>query len=766
MINLTIDGQKISVPKGTTVYAAARQLGLDIPIFCYHDRMPPFGACRVCLVEVEKMGKLQTSCTLQATEGMVVNTQSALAAKGREEILEFLLINHPLDCPICDKGGECPLQDQTIKFGPGKSRFYEEKRHFKKPISLGPVLMLDRERCIVCARCTRFSDIVSGDHALELKDRGFKSEVGSPENGPIESKFIGNTIKICPVGALTSKTYRFQARPWDNAATPSTCSLCPVGCSMALDERDGEIVRTRSIENPKTNDVWLCDKGWFGYEFASHPDRLKTPLMRKNGKLSEATWEEAIASIASHIKASQKEGKLAALGGNPLTIEENYLYQQLVRKGFKTPHLDSRVGTPLLGLDQEGLPPGMKIQGSDFKELSFALLLGLDITEEFPVLWLRLKEAINQGTQTLFMGHYAPEVASHLNEIILHTPGDELHQLRQHFTKISQLTEKGKCAIFIGRQYLASPERRAILSELFKLNKDHLTINIMEGRGNSLGARFAGMHPELGPGNERLTSKGFNTLEILQAAAEGGWDYLHVAGANPAAKLPKTLWTKARKSIKFLVVQDLFLTETAKEADIVLPTTCFFEKDGHILNISGNFERLHPGTTPLNEVYSDGVLFEKIAEALGLLLSIDGNFSDAIAGSDNRALFAQNELTESPAGNGSLQQKNIPEGALAATFTQPLFDRGVRMLHNTRLRHLAKDPKVQIHPDEGHKLGIQSGDAVNLSYNDSAIEAIVNLDPRIAKGTILLPMGFEELNASALSPFLMNGIPVVINKIK
>lgn len=763
MINLTIDGQKITVPKGTTVYAAATQLGVALPVFCYHDRMPPFGACRVCLVEVEKMGKLQTSCTLQATEGMVVNTQSSLAAKGREEILEFLLINHPLDCPICDKGGECPLQDQTLKFGPGESRFYEEKRHFKKPLPLGPVLMLDRERCIVCARCTRFSDIVSGDHALEMKERGFKTEVGTPENGPIASKFIGNTIKICPVGALTSRTYRFMARPWDNASTPSTCTLCPIGCSMALDERDGEIVRTRSLENPEVNDIWLCDKGWFGYEFASHPDRLKTPLMRKQGALVEVSWEEAFAAIAANIRSARPE-KVAALGGNALTIEENFLFQKLVREVYKSPHLDARVGTPLLTLTQEGLPPGMKIPASNFKELSFALMLGLDITEEFPVLWLRLKEAINQGTQTLFIGHYAPEIASHLTETIVHTPGDELAQVLKYLPKISQLTENGKTAIFVGRQYLASPQRRAVLAELLKIKngRDNLTINIMEGRGNNLGARLAGMHPELGPFNELLSTPGMNTIEILKTAAQTGWDYLHVTAANPAAKLPKKLWSEALKATKFLVVQDLFLTETAREANVVLPTLCFFEKAGHFLNISGDVEQILPGAPPPKGIHSDGEIFMKMAETIGLSLAIPSNFSELLMQKMNAT--SVKSLPEGLA--NALSTEKPSETTLAATFIQPLFDRGVRMRHNLRLRHLAKDPKVCIHPEEGQKLAIQDGDIVNLSHDGSTIEAAMALDHRIARGTILLPMGFEELNSSALSPYMLNGIPIVVTKQK
>lgn len=419
LVKLTIDGRRVDVPKGTTVYQAATLLGIEIPIFCYHEKMPSFGACRMCLVEVEKMGKLQTSCTLEVAEGMVVKTDTCNAVKEREGILELLLINHPLDCPICDRGGECPLQDQALKFGPEKSRFYEEKRKFFKPKPLGPVLMLDRERCIVCARCTRFGEIVAGDHALEFIDRGFKTEVGTLNDRPVDSKFIGNTIMICPVGALTSQVYRFRARPWDNDSIESTCTLCPVGCSMILDSRDGEIVRTRSKENRKINDIWLCDKGWFGYEFTYHPDRLQKPLIRKNGKLIETSWDEALSAIKIGIEKGKDARGIAGWGGIPLTVEENYLFQSLMRDVIQTPHIDYRIGMPIRSLAEEGLTPGMEISFENIEELSFAALLGIDLTEEFPIGWLRLKQALNHGAEVLFLGHFAPEISTQLSKTIL-----------------------------------------------------------------------------------------------------------------------------------------------------------------------------------------------------------------------------------------------------------------------------------------------------------------------------------------------------------
>lgn len=742
MIRVTIDGKEVSVPKGTTVYTAAQKLGIEIPIFCYQDRMPPFGACRMCLVEVEKMPKLQTSCTLEATEGMVVKTQSQIAVEGREGILEFLLINHPLDCPICDRGGECPLQDQTIKFGPGKSRFYEEKRHFSKRKPLGPVLMLDRERCITCARCTRFGEIVAGDHALEFIDRGYKSEVGTPDGGPAESKFIGNTIMICPVGALTSDVYRFRARPWDNDSANSTCTLCPVGCSMILDSRDGEIVRTRSLENRDLNDIWLCDKGWFGYEFTSHPDRLQTPLMRRNGSLQPASWEEALAAVA----AKKTSPKMAGFGGNPLTIEENYLFQKLMREGFGVNHVDHRIGMPIIGLEEEGLAPGMEMTIGECEELSYAILCGIDLTEEFPVIWLRLKQAINRGAKVIFLGHYAPEIARHLTTTVLHAPGQELKVLHEHLPKDFH----GKGAIFVGRQYLHSPQRLAILSELHKLRTPNLKLNILEGRGNSMGARFAGMRPDLGPLEKPLAQPGYNAIQVLEQAASGGWDFLYVAGANPAKKVPAKLWNEARSKLDFLVVQDLFLTETAKQADVVLPALSFVEKEGSFLNIEKRVQKLAPGKAIPNGFYTDGQIFIAIAKKLDLELKIDGDF---LVQSGRPSFTWPEKLIAPTSSPGKV------EGALLATFAPSLFDNGVRMTHDPHVIQFAKGPKIRLHPQNG---SFKDGDRVQV--NSTSLIGIVKLDAHVAEGTVVLPLGFAEFPVQELGSNLMNGLKIDLRK--
>ena len=750
MINITIDSKSVTVPKGTTVYQAVKSLGIEIPVFCYQDRMPPFGACRVCLVEVEKMAKLQASCALEATEGMVVHTQSDAAVAGRSEILELLLINHPLDCPICDRGGECPLQDQTIKYGPGLSRFFEEKRHFKKPIPLGPVLMLDRERCIVCARCTRFGDLIAGDHALEFKERGFRTEVGTPDNKQADSKFIGNTIMICPVGALTSQVYRFRARPWDNHHVATTCTLCPVGCSEVIDSRDGEIMRKRSCENKSVNDIWLCDKGWFGYEFVDHPNRLTHPLIRRNGKLVQATWEEALDLVTAKIFSAKESGRLGALGGNPLTVEENYLYQKLFREVGGVNHIDHRIGMPITTLEDEGLPPGMEITIGDCEKLSFVVLLGIDLTEEFPVIWLRLKQAINGGAKVIFIGHFAPEIAPHLSKVVLHAPGKESEILKQHLPHFSE----ENAAIFIGTQYLNSPNRRGILSELVKLQQTnpHVTLNLLEGRGNSLGARFAGMRPDVGPAGHELTNPGLDAVQIINHAAENGWDYLHIAGGDPATKFPKELWDKARSKLGFLVVQDIFLTETASQADVVLPTLCYVEKEGHVINIEGRAQNIQPGKYLPDALFSDGEIFTLLARKLKVELSVDRSFSDLFL---DKCLPKRNFKPST-----TVLSPLDSDGKLLASFTHYLFDHGVRMRHNEHLSKLVKPPRVRIHPLEGIKRGIKDNQSVDVNANSHSIKAIVHLDEKIAANTIVLPLGFPEFPVQNLDSKLENGLIV------
>lgn len=739
LIRLTIDGIEVEVPKGTTVYHASQKVQANVPIFCYQDRMPPFGACRVCLVEVEKMAKLQASCTLEAQSGMVVHTQSKRAKEGREGILELLLINHPLDCPICDRGGECALQEFSLEHGPGESRFFEEKRKFTKGVPLGPVLTLDRERCIACARCTRFGEEVAGDYALQFIDRGYKTEVGTPDGEPVRSKFIGNTIMICPVGALTSSVYRFRARPWDNDSVETSCTLCPVGCSMRLDSRDGEIVRTRSKENKEVNDIWLCDKGWFGYEYASSKERLDKPLIRKYGKLEIASWEEALNLIARKLEECKTSGKIAGFGGNTLTFEENTLFEQLMREGAQTPHLDHRVGLPLFSIEQEGLPPGMEINFEECSTLSSALVLGCDLTAEFPLLWLRLKEALNRGGSLYFAGHYAPEITSFCKKMDLIAPGEEGSALEKQLQQLS-----GKASIFIGSQYLNSPDRKGLLSVCLKYIKTHpgTSLNLLEGSGNSMGARLAGMRPDFPD-----KPKGMNIVEVLEKAASSGWDLFYVAGADPAAKYPSALWTKVREKLGFLIVQELFLTETAAQADVVLPVLSAFEKQGSFINIEGRACPLKKGKLVPEGCLSDFEIFKLLGSKLGLKLK-EGHY-----------VREQGKKPDSIEA-GHLSKVNHQD--LKASFAHALFDQGNRMKHNPHLLQLAKTPKMRLHPEEAVKRGIKEGSVVLVKGDTGSIQGQIELDSTVAPGTLVLPLGFEALPVKELSTQLINGMQLKV----
>lgn len=747
LITLTINEEVVTVPQGTTVYQAAKQLGAEIPIFCYQDRMPPFGACRVCLVEVDKMPKLQASCTLIATDGMNIKTESARAVDGRKGILELLLINHPLDCPICDKGGECPLQENAFQHGPGKSHFFEDKRKFTKPLPLGPVLMLDRERCIICSRCTRFSEEIAGDHALQMFDRGYKSEVGTKDQRDVDSKFIGNTIQICPVGALTSQVYRFRARPWDNESIKSSCTLCPVGCSMIFDSRDGEIMRTRSLENHDVNDIWLCDKGFFGYEFVSSKKRLLKPLIKKNEQFEEVSYEEALTFIVERLKKSKN---IAAFGGNPLTVEENYLFQKLMRDVLKTPHIDHRIGF------ESGVYSKMEISIGALEHLETVFLFGINLTEEFPVLWLRLRQAINKGAKVFYSGYFDTDIAKYLTENKIHTPGTEIEVVEE---LLKQLEKGRRAAIFIGSQYIHRSNIANILEFLnvFKQNNE-ISLNILDGSENSLGACIAGMHPDFLPLGKKTNEKGLKALDVLEEAIQNSWDTLYVAGSNPAVKFPKELFEKARKNIKCLIVQDLFLTETAKMADVVLPTLCYVEKGGSFINIEGRVQKLNPGKELPPGICSDFEIFLALSNKLGSPISIDTDFQKALEGSFIK-LFIPEITSKEIALN-----KN--EGELFAIFERKLFDQGVRMQKNTQLEKTVKPPRIRINGTEALKAHVNQGAAVLVSANNRSIKGYIQIDDTVADETIVLPVGFKDLAVFDLNESLFNGLRVRLKRVE
>jgi NADH-quinone oxidoreductase subunit G len=405
VVSLTIDGRTARVPRGTLLVEAAKSIGITVPVFCYHEKMKPVGACRMCLVEIEKMPKLQTACTTPVAEGQIVHTNSPKVIAAQRSVIEFLLTNHPLDCPICDKGGECPLQDNAFGWGVGTSRFEDAKRHFLKPIDLSPEIKLDRERCIMCLRCVRFEKEIAGGESLVVVSRGSGSEIGTAPGRVFDSPFSGNTIEICPVGALTSTQFRFRARIWDLQQVPSICDKCAVGCNLKLQVRTNQVLRLWSRENPDVDDSWLCDRGRFDYQYVNSPERLQQPLVRRDGMLKPATWVEALIAVRDGLRGVIERHGAGAVGGiaSPRgTNEENYLFQKLFRAVLGSANVDHRT-TPH---PPRGRLPYDAATGSiaGLESTRAIVIVDADPLREQPIVDLRIKKAAGLGARIFVIG--------------------------------------------------------------------------------------------------------------------------------------------------------------------------------------------------------------------------------------------------------------------------------------------------------------------------------------------------------------------------
>ncbi|HEY6426070.1 MAG TPA: 2Fe-2S iron-sulfur cluster-binding protein, partial [Acidimicrobiales bacterium] len=392
LVSVTIDGRTVQAPRGDLLIRVAQNHGTYIPRFCWHERLKPVGMCRMCLVEVEGMRGLQISCATPVADGMVVRTTSPAVTTAQDGVLEFLLVNHPLDCPVCDRGGECPLQDQTLAFGPGESRFVEEKRHFAKPTPISDLVLLDRERCIQCGRCTRFAAEVAGDPLIDFGGRGADTEVITYHDTPFDSPFSGNTVQICPVGALTARPYRFRARPWDLEASETSCTACAVACRGSLESTSNRLVRLLGVDSEPVNQGWLCDKGRYGLEWVHSDARLRAPLVRRAGELLEATWPEALDAAADALRHTMTaRGTVAVLGGARDTNEAAYTWARLAKGVIGTDHVDAQLDDGLPADVVLGMP---RATIADLDTAQAIVLLAPDLKAELPVLYLRVRQAV------------------------------------------------------------------------------------------------------------------------------------------------------------------------------------------------------------------------------------------------------------------------------------------------------------------------------------------------------------------------------------
>jgi NADH-quinone oxidoreductase subunit G len=619
-VNVTIDGFEISVPKGTLVIRAAEQLGIQIPRFCDHPLLEPVGACRQCLVHIEGQPKPPASCTTTCTDGMVVHTQltSEVAEKAQRGVMEMLLINHPLDCPMCDKGGECPLQNQSMSTGEGETRFTGAKRTFAKPIALSAQVLLDRERCVQCARCTRFAEQIAGDPLIELLDRGPQEQVGTADGVPFDSYFSGNTVQICPVGALTSVSYRFRARPYDLVSTPSVCEHCAAGCRQRTDHRRGAVTRRLAGDEPLVNEEWNCDKGRWAFSYATQPDRLVSPLVRdETGVLVPASWPEAIGAAARGLLAAR--GRAGVLTGGRLTFEDSYAYAKFARLALASNDIDMRARphcaeeTQFLADHVAGRP--VDVSYASLEQAPAVLLAGFEPEDESPIVFLRLRKAVRHGRLTVYsLAALASPGLTRLSGVLLSTvPGSEADALAGLLAG-DGLDEAGRAAAAALRErgaVILAGERLAevsgALSAAARLaEQTGAALAWIPRRAGERGAIEAGAMPTLLPSGRLVTDAaaradvarvwgtgslpaepGRDTGQILAAAAAGDIEALIVAGVDPADLGDPAAALTALEATGFVVSLELRVSAVTDRADVVLPVAAVAEKAGTFVNWEG-----------------------------------------------------------------------------------------------------------------------------------------------------------------------------------
>jgi NADH-quinone oxidoreductase subunit G len=614
-VNITINGIALQVPKGEMVVESIKRMGLDIPIFCYHPRLKPVGMCRMCLVEMGSKGpdgsvrmfpKPQTACSLPATEGLVIVTDSDRIHQDRKGVLEFLLINHPLDCPICDRGGECPLQNNTLFYGPSTSRFIESKRHAPKAFPLSRYVTLDLERCIQCGRCVRFTEEISGDAQLAFRFRGASMQPSTFELRDFSSKFSGNVIEICPVGALTNSAYRFRARPWDLETRPALCTNCGNGCNVFLDHRNSVLVRVNGRTNEEVNEEWTCDRGKFGHGFYNSDRRLSSVLVREGVRLIPATWTDAFRLI----KGAFGNQKVALVGGSTNSNEDVFSAGTLFKDQFGSSDVSF-----FAGLDHPGSVAAKRTPIREFQSKKSILIFGSDLSEEEPILYLRVRKAwLNAGANVVVAHSKETDVDGFANSILRYNPGTEAlvaETLRQEIespnsnldgfeeatgvsasaVKEAAIALSGGCAVVSTHKLFHLAESSAIINSLRSISAvGDGSFDCFPLVANGAGAELIGSH--------LFSSQGATTGAILRGCADGSIKSLWVVGEDLLDYPDQDLVRNALENVEFLVVQDVMETELTSYASLVLPMTGPAEADGTWTNIEGRVQRMQSVLKP------------------------------------------------------------------------------------------------------------------------------------------------------------------------
>ncbi|MFG3017988.1 NADH-quinone oxidoreductase subunit G [Streptomyces sp. NPDC048254] len=769
LVTLTIDGVEISVPKGTLVIRAAEQLGIEIPRFCDHPLLDPVGACRQCIVEVEGQRKPMASCTITCTDGMVVKTHltSPVAEKAQHGVMELLLINHPLDCPVCDKGGECPLQNQAMSHGNAESRFDGKKRTYEKPLPISTQVLLDRERCVLCARCTRFSNQVAGDPMIELLERGALQQVGTGEGDPFESYFSGNTIQICPVGALTSAAYRFRSRPFDLISSPSVCEHCSGGCATRTDHRRGKVMRRLAANDPEVNEEWICDKGRFAFRYAQQKDRLETPLVRNaQGVLEPASWPEALDAAAQGLAAARS--RAGVLTGGRLTVEDAYAYSKFARVALDTNDIDFRARVhsseeaDFLAARIAGRGRDLDGTGVTYTALEKApavLLVGFESEEEAPGVFLRLRKAWRKRKQKVFsLATHATRGLEKAGGVLLPAaPGTETEWLdalaggvglEEPGTQAAEALRAEGAVIVVGER-LASVVG-GLTAAVRAATATGAQLVWIPRRAGERGAIEAGALPSLLPGGRPATDPrardevaaawgvselplryGRDTGQIVEAAARGELSALLVAGVE-VADLPDPARARAAlEAVGFLVSLELRPSEVTERADVVLPVAAVAEKAGTFLNWEGRvrfFEAaLKPEQMTRRLAPTDARVLQMLADAMDVHLGLP-DLRTTRAELDRLGAWDGPKASEPLETAGPLPRPAAGEAVLAGH--RLLLDQGVLQEGDEALAGTRHTAHARLSAATAAEAGIENGDLVAVTS---------------AAGTVELPLRITEM---------------------
>jgi NADH-quinone oxidoreductase subunit G len=804
-ITFTIDGKDVEAPEGTMLADAAKYGDVEIPVFCYEPKLgAPVGACRMCLVEVEGIPKLQTACSTPVKDGMVVNTTAPKVKAAQESVLEFLLVNHPLDCPVCDKGGECPLQDITYGWGKGTTRTVEPKRHFTKPLELSPLIAIDRERCILCYRCVRFSQEVAEDHQLVFLDRGADTYVGTFDSHPYVAPFSGNIIELCPVGALTSRPYRFRARPWDIEGGGSVCTLCPGQCNVTYTVRDERVLRTLSRQNDDVDDGWLCDKGRFSYQANTVAERLTEPLVRNaEGVLENATWDEAL-DRASDLLRAAGERSVGLAGGRTLN-EEGYLLQRLLREQLGSPNLESRVAP---GTSRELTAalhaPALQATVPDLEFAHHVLLLEAEPVESAPILDLRLRKGIRRlGTMITIAGS-RPSSLDQRGTPVRYAPGGGEGFLRalaaalhgepvdDHASAagidaadVTALADTLKGAgedrvILYGPSLLQGPNAdeaaRALLriAEALEIggSKDGSGLFEIPAIANGRGLREVGVLPDAGPGLRPVAKAGRDLPGLAEGLGDGSLDALLSLGVDPLADLQgRPAWREALKTASYVAVAGFLTDGVAQYADVIFPAEAPAEQEGTLTHPDGRIQRARPAIRRPDGIRAGWWVLAQLAARIGDRTALHtagmayaeltsdvpfyaGISLDDIGGRGVRWPIAA-AAGEWPKGTKSLAATGDATVVPSANGTLRLARAGSmwrapEVSASPALRFLVPHADARLSPEDATRLGLVEGAPATLVVDGVETNFTTRLDSRVPAGTVVAQAGVPGGGADEL----------------